>query len=212
MTGGKYRIGSSEEAQEFNQLCMKEGLLIEFVNALGRTIEVTTADGPMTVQVRLLSICIIHTRPSHHRPIKPAQAFPKGGWLARIEAYMDEHDQRILRAIAGFASPTDWLADDRSFDKLREAITLGRISQSLYDAFHSVCASTFARMAAEACGPNGRARTEPLRPKQREVYARNEVRIPRHVVAVCAARAIAATTTWRMANLEHARVAAGQPL
>ena len=87
---------------------------------------------------------------------------------------MNEHLYTIMIAVIDFASLAP---EQRTSYGFGQAILHGRIDNDLYDALCAVASSAFASLVVHATGPNGRARTEPLRQASRAQCAANKLRV-----------------------------------
>ena len=80
-----------------------------------------------------------------------------------METTLTEYDLYIYRAVLGLAAEEDWPPSQRSFSGLHTAILHGTIGTALYEQLHAITAYVTARMGVQAVGPEGRARSDPLR-------------------------------------------------
>ena len=111
------------------------------------------------------------------------QAVPKAGWWRRTRCYMVEHHFHVMRAL--FGMHFDVVVTSAEAQKM---ILYGPMDEALYVRLAAVAASVFARMACYERGPNGRARRrlangELLPPPSMSDFARNNLCVPRYVVA-----------------------------
>ena len=122
---------------------------------------------------------------------------------------MNEHLYTIMIAVIDLAPLASLTPEQRTSYGVGQAIVHGSIDNDLYDALCAVASSAFASLVVHATGPNGRARTEPLRQASRAQCAANTLRVPRSVVADIASRAISVTMRSRLAFLQTSRLKAG---
>ena len=80
-----------------------------------------------------------------------------------METTLTEYDLYIYRAVLGLAAEEDWPPSQRSFSGLHTGILHGTIGTALYEQLHAITAYVTARMGVQAVGPEGRARSDPLR-------------------------------------------------
>lgn len=182
-TDGKYGMYGDGRAAAFCACSTAEELLAEFYVSMSRRVQVTQADGGTALLL----------------------ALPKGGWYSRLQMYFTEYHWRLMGFILRLA--TSSVAEKVTGSRLYAAAMKGTLGDIAMSWLHAVCASVFAHMAHIERGPNGRARSEPLRPTSIAAFAQcGKLQIPRKYVAQIAERAGSACMRHRLGVLEAQRI------